>query len=331
MLDYLIPSAETISNRCAIALAGYLFHMLFCGMKQRQNMADAIKPAVWVNHFIAAYEKKLNRARRGYGDRLFRGMLVTMPLLFAAFWIGQRLGGMHAWFAHGWLLEAAVLGLIIPWRLAFDTAWRLTTYSHDMSLYECRQLLAKAVQYDTSGLDMHGVLRQSMERLAQGFADSLVGILLWYLLLGMPGATLYYMASFLMQRLGHSHAHYSAFSLPTVGVFTALSLPVMPLAALLIAVGSIFTPATHPGKAMSALGKYASHDWWWWPVTVMAGATDSQLGGKHRVGEHALEMEWMGPGSPKLIDADLRNALRIIYVASMVVCGIIGLIYIQIG
>ncbi|MBI1274906.1 hypothetical protein GC177_02910 [bacterium] len=328
---HLLPPPDVMTSRCAIALAGYLIHMIFFGMKQRQNMSDAIKPAHWMHHFVTAYEKKLNRSRRKDGDRLFRGALVTLPLLFAAFWIGQRLGGIHAWFEHGWLLEAAVLGLIIPWRNAFDTSWRLTSYSHDMSLYECRQLLAKLVPYDTSHLDMHGVIRQCMERLSQAFADNLVGILFWYLLLGMPGALLYYVASFLMLRIGHNHTHYSAFGMPVTAMFTALSIPVMPIASLMLAVASLFTPATHPGKAMQAWTEHFTRDWWWWPVAVMAGATHTQLGGKHRMGDQVLELPWLGSGSAKPIDADLRGAMRVIYVASMLMCGVIGLIYVRLS
>lgn len=113
------------------------------------------------------------------------------------------------WIA-AWALQALVLRLLPGWAAALVLglalkpllAWRMlrsevaaVEQQLAQSLHAGRERLSWLVSRDTARLDAAQVRESAIETLAENLCDSVVAPLLWFALLGLPGAALYRLAN----------------------------------------------------------------------------------------------------------------------------------------
>ena len=121
---------------------------------------------------------------------LWIGLVAIVSIVF---WAAQQLVLMLP----GWLAAALLALLLKPllaWRMLRDEVLAVEV-ALGQSLAAGRAQLARLVSRDVSALSAEEVRESAIESLAENLNDSVVAPLLWFALLGLPGAALYRFAN----------------------------------------------------------------------------------------------------------------------------------------
>ena len=116
-----------------------------------------------------------------------------VAIVSIVFWAAQQLVLMLP----GWLAAALLALLLKPllaWRMLRDEVLAVEV-ALGQSLAAGRAQLARLVSRDVSALSAEEVRESAIESLAENLNDSVVAPLLWFALLGLPGAALYRFAN----------------------------------------------------------------------------------------------------------------------------------------
>ena len=117
------------------------------------------------------------------------GAAVTTSLAWGVQW---ALGQLPVWLAVP--LLALCLKPLFAWRMLRDLVAQVEA-ALGQGLQAGRDQLAHLVSRDVQRLDEAGVRESAIETLAENLSDSVVAPLLWFALLGLPGAALYRFAN----------------------------------------------------------------------------------------------------------------------------------------
>ena len=135
----------------------------------------------------------------------------------AAAWLaGAGLFAGAAWGLQAWLLTqpawlatlalALCLKTLFAWTMLRDLVAQVET-ALGQGLQAGREQLAHLVSRDVQRLDEAGVRESAIETLAENLSDSVVAPLLWFALLGLPGAALYRFANTADAMWGYPGVH----------------------------------------------------------------------------------------------------------------------------
>lgn len=149
-------------------------------------------PVVWMGSYLGWFKKRLPRSP-------FAGFACGA----AAWLLGAGIVGSIAWIAQiglsrlgGW---GALLGGVCLWplfsiRMLHAEALAVERALAD-SLQAGRTRLSRLVSRDTSRLEPVEVREAALETLSENLTDSVVAPLLWFAVLGLPGAAIYRFAN----------------------------------------------------------------------------------------------------------------------------------------
>lgn len=129
------------------------------------------------------------------------GAVVTTSL---AWGVQGVLGQLPVWLAVP--LLALCLKPLFAWRMLRDLVAQVEA-ALGQGLQSGREQLAHLVSRDVQQLDEAGVRESAIETLAENLSDSLVAPLLWFALLGLPGAALYRFANTADAMWGYPGVH----------------------------------------------------------------------------------------------------------------------------
>ena len=129
------------------------------------------------------------------------GAAVTTSL---AWGVQGALGRLPVWLAVP--LLALCLKPLFAWRMLRDLVAQVEA-ALGQGLQSGREQLAHLVSRDVQQLDEAGVRESAIETLAENLSDSVVAPLLWFALLGLPGAALYRFANTADAMWGYPGAH----------------------------------------------------------------------------------------------------------------------------
>ena len=129
------------------------------------------------------------------------GAAVTTSL---AWGVQGALGQLPVWLAVP--LLALCLKPLFAWRMLRDLVAQVEA-ALGQGLQAGRDQLAHLVSRDVQRLDEAGVRESAIETLAENLSDSVVAPLLWFALLGLPGAALYRFANTADAMWGYPGAH----------------------------------------------------------------------------------------------------------------------------
>ena len=129
------------------------------------------------------------------------GAAVTTSL---AWGVQGVLGQLPVWLAAP--LLALCLKPLFAWRMLRDLVAQVEA-ALGQGLQSGREQLAHLVSRDVQQLDEAGVRESAIETLAENLSDSLVAPLLWFALLGLPGAALYRFANTADAMWGYPGVH----------------------------------------------------------------------------------------------------------------------------
>ncbi len=129
------------------------------------------------------------------------GAVVTTSL---AWGVQGALGQLPVWLAVP--LLALCLKPLFAWTMLRDLVAQVEA-ALGQGLQAGREQLAHLVSRDVQQLDDAGVRESAIETLAENLSDSVVAPLLWFALLGLPGAALYRFANTADAMWGYPGAH----------------------------------------------------------------------------------------------------------------------------
>ena len=129
------------------------------------------------------------------------GAAVTTSL---AWGVQGALGQLPVWLAVP--LLALCLKPLFAWRMLRDLVAQVEA-ALGQGLQAGREQLAHLVSRDVQQLDDAGVRESAIETLAENLSDSVVAPLLWFALLGLPGAALYRFANTADAMWGYPGVH----------------------------------------------------------------------------------------------------------------------------
>ena len=129
------------------------------------------------------------------------GAAVTTSL---AWGVQGALGQLPVWLAVP--LLALCLKPLFAWRMLRDLVAQVEA-ALGQGLQAGREQLAHLVSRDVQRLDEAGVRESAIETLAENLSDSVVAPLLWFALLGLPGAALYRFANTADAMWGYPGVH----------------------------------------------------------------------------------------------------------------------------
>lgn len=275
-------------------------------------------PVVLLGALIAWLERRLNRHEHAERARIGRGALTVLIVVAAA----SLAGGVVAWLADalpfGWLLELALVAVLIAQRDLFDHVRAVGAALEAGGLEAGRAAVGHIVGRDPASLDRHGVVRAAVESLAENFSDGVIAPLAWYLVLGPIGICAYKAINTLDSMIGHRSERFRAFGLVAARLDDAANLIPARLGAVMLALAAAFVPRGKPFAALATMwrdaAKHRSPNAGW-PEAALAGALDLALAGPRRYHGVLVPDPWIGAGRARAEPADLKRALALFALA----------------
>ncbi len=278
-------------------------------------------PLALVRQTAGALERRLNRERRGPKTRFVRGVLVMLFLAAVGWAVGQAAVDAIRDAGAGRGAEAAVLLFLAaqhrPFALARRVAASLRKDDRPAAAAALGQLAGCPVATD----DPHAMARGAIEALATALAAGVVGLSLWYLAFGLPGACLYRIVHEAARRIGGTTPRGAAFGMATARLDALLGLVPGPVAGLALAVAALFVSGANPARALATMGRdfaKLAAPACGWTAGAVAGALGLALGGPRPGGAGG---PWIGDGRARAGAADVRGATYLFAVAALIHAG----------
>jgi len=137
------------------------------------------------------FGRRLNKSRRGPRALVVRGAIVTLFLCATAMLAGWGLALWSATFRSGWVVDLALVMLLVSQRGSYSDASRTVRALTKGGLADARIRASVFHRGNVDLLDDHGICRAITEHLAGQLGRWLLAPVIWYLLLGLPGLLLY--------------------------------------------------------------------------------------------------------------------------------------------
>ena len=173
-----------LRRRACVVLAALLFDAVLGDPPSRFH------PVAWMGAWNSFF---LGRAPQGSDAASFLyGGGTTAAGAALAWLVGRWLGRQLRARRCGWLVEAAVLSLVLAWRGLMCAGGAVAEALEDGDLRAARRQLGRhLVSRDVTQLDERLVAAATIESLAENSSDSVVAPLLWYGLGGLPAGLVY--------------------------------------------------------------------------------------------------------------------------------------------
>jgi adenosylcobinamide-phosphate synthase len=186
-------------------------------------------------------------------------------------WIAVRIFGQL-----GWIVEILLGAWMLAGRSLRDSVCPVLTALLAGNLANAKQKVSLVVGRDTDDLDEDGVIRASLETLAEGLCDGVVSPLFWFAVGGLPALWAFKAVSTLDSMVGHHESPWTHFGWASAKLDDLMNLLPARIAAVLIACAapsfSAIRSAWHDGC------KTASPNTGWVEASF-AGALGISLGG----------------------------------------------------
>lgn len=275
-------------------------------------------PVVWIGRLIRAGETLLREQIR---DEYWGGLLLVLLVLgttgLSALLALTLAGAVTVWLPlllGLWLASSclALRGLHLESKPVIEALQR-------GELDAARQALAMIVGRDTAQLDEAGILRATVETLAENASDGVIAPL-FYLCLGGPVAGVLYKAvNTLDSMIGYKNQRYLHFGRVAAKLDDLLNWIPARLTAALLVVAAWLNGLDGPGawRMMRRDAKRHLSPNAGWPEAAAAGALGLQLGGgAFYFGEYVEKATFGEPLRPIAI-ADYRRMLQLLYTSSL--------------
>ena len=272
-------------------------------------------------------ERRLNRSRRGPRALVVRGAIVTAVLCIAGGLIGGSLEAWAATFPAGWVLDLAVVSLVVSQRGGYGEASRTVRALTRDGVAAAREQVARYHKGQPSALDAHGISRALSEHLAAEFGRWLVAPVFWYLIFGLPALLIYVAIVVAAERFGGDEAARAGFGWTAVRLEKFAGWIPGRIAGMLVVLACFLAPTARPIRAFRIMWRKAAalpSASFGWPAAAFAGALSVELGGANSA--EGRPMPWFGDGTARMTARDAHRALLLFGYACVVHASILAVL-----
>lgn len=283
-------------------------------------------PVVWIGRLIERLEALWTAA---LGRSRLAGVLLTCSTLLAA---GGAAWGLLALAGavHPWLRAAA--GLWLAWtclalRSLHAESQAVVRHLEEGELEEARRALSRIVGRDTAALDEAGILRATIETVAENTSDGVVAPL-FYLCLGGPVlAVLFKAASTLDSMVGYQNERYREVGWASARLDDLLNLIPARLTGFLMVAAAACLRLNAWGalQVLRRDGRKPKSPNAGLPEAAVAGALGIRLGGPAVYAGRSMVKPTLGDDDRPVTPDAYRGTVRLMYLASLFTLGL-GLI-----
>ena len=269
----------------------------------------------------AFLDARLNRAKRGAGERIMRGLLAVLAVLALSALAGWAVANFIGALPFGWIAELVLVTLLVAQRgMVSHTVRVIRALKHD-GVAGGRKAVAEIVGRETAELDEPGVARAAIESCAESYSDGIIAPIFWYLLLGLPGLMAYKAVNTMDSMIGHMTPQYRAFGMTAARLDDVLNLIPARLAGLFLVFAALFVPTANPPGALRVMlrdARFHRSVNAGWPEGAMAGALGLALAGPRHYSGGTVNDPWIGDGSAKATPKDINRGLYLYVVACLI-------------
>jgi adenosylcobinamide-phosphate synthase len=319
------PDEARLGDALSLLLIAVLADAVLAGLPGLRDVLRA--PAFAVRGLAGWCDARLNRPHRSEAARRIRGILVILVIAGAAwaagFAVERLVRAEGAWPG----LEAVVLLFLLWHRAAFDLARAVAARLRAGDESGARAALARLSPSDAAAPDAYSVARAAIEAEARGFGAGVVGVTLWYVAFGLPGAVLFRAVHEASLRIGQGAAPGAAFGAAAFRLDSLLGLIPAPVAGTLLALAAIFVPRANPLRGFRVMIRdFAKHGspLSGWTFAAVAGALGLALAGPRRGAPDEVPPGWIGDGRARAEPADVGRASYLFAVAGLIHIGLLA-------
>jgi adenosylcobinamide-phosphate synthase len=255
-------------------------------------------PLVMFGRLAGWIETRLHRDRRRIG--VMAWMIAVLPLVALAWLMVAMLHAAAPWLA--FVFEVLVLYFTIGLRSLGEHAMPVARALERGDILGARSAVGRMVSRDTDALDESQVAAAATESVLENGNDAVFGALLWFAVLGVPGAVLYRLANTLDAMWGYRTPRYERFGWAAARIDDVLNVIPARLTALSYALLGDATRAWHCWRTQASLWDSPNAG----PVMAAgAGALRVRLGG-------AAPYDGVWEPRPELGDGDEPDADAIV-------------------
>jgi adenosylcobinamide-phosphate synthase len=274
-------------------------------------------PVRWLGRLIAAGEEPLRRrlASPRLAGAVLAGACVLAAAGSAALLVWLATAG-HPWL--GWLTSVLLLYWAMAVRDLADHAWAVYRPLLQGDLPGARAALSYIVGRETAALDQAGIIRATVETIAENMVDGIISPLFYAALGGAPLAWAFKAVSTLDSMVGYKTPRYREFGWAGAKLDDLAN----------------WLPARLSGLFFTLAARLLGLDWrrTWrifvrdgrrhaspnagWPEAAMSGALGLRLGGPNVYHGTLMEKPWIGDPLREPELADIARAIRLLYAVS---------------
>jgi len=310
-------------ERFPVAMAAWLLAGIV-GMVTGPMHGNA-NPFLWLvfDKTLGKIGGRLDKRERAGPDLLFRGFILTMMGVMAAFGIGlfaTELALMKGFYG---MTEIVLLSLTLTSGTVWFSLLQLYFAMRDKKVSKgAYYTIAHSTRTDLSGSDDYGITRMGMGLAARSFDKGLVAPVFWFLLVGLPGAFLYAGLAALAWRFGKD-GFTKGFGKTALALEKLMGFAPHILSGILMALAGLFTPTGGMTRALigQMFGKEKSaYEEGGLPLTAMAYSLNVSLGGPSvDLDGSGIKRSWTGAkgATARLEKGHLRRAIYISIMAHL--------------
>ena len=274
-------------------------------------------PVRWLGRLIAAGEEPLRR--RLASPRLAGTVLAGGCVLAAAgsaallIWLA---GAGHPWL--GWLMSVLLIYWAIAVRDLVNHAWAVYRPLQQGDLPAARQALAYIVGRETASLDEAGIIRATVETIAENTVDGIISPLFYAALGGAPLAWAFKAVSTLDSMVGYKTPRYREFGWAGAKLDDLANWLPARLSGLFFVLGAKLTglDGRRAWQIFCRDGRRHASPNAGWPEAAMSGALGLRLGGANVYHGTVVEKPWIGDPLREPEIADIPRAVRLLLAVS---------------
>ena len=289
-------------------------------------------PVTWIGRLISCLDQALNRATDSDRTRRLCGVAALIVIVAAPAGIAHAAERILLLHELGFFAVVLLGTTLLAQKSLADHVEAVAKALDKGGLQAGREAVSRIVGRDPDQLDRAAVSRAAIESLAENFSDGVVAPAFWMAVGGLAGGAAYKAVNTADSMIGHRTPRHEAFGWAAARFDDLVNLPASRLTALLIVAAAAILPGMDARAAWRAVwrdaGKHRSPNAGW-PEAAMAGSLGIALAGPRSYNGVMGDYAYMGHGRRDVTAADIRRALRLFWMADvllMVGLGVVGFV-----
>ncbi len=271
-----------------------------------------IHPINRLERLIDWFDLKLNRDNRSPLDRVIRGCLTTISILFFSAIFGFGVVWLSKNLPLAWAFEIVLLLILLDQSDTYKKVFKIKIALSNHGMEIARQSVVGLTIESVNKMDSFSIARTAIEVLATSLVKRLLAPVFYYVLFGFIGLAIYHAITTLNTKIGHKTNHYQDFGTTASRINTiVLFIPGL-LGGCLIVLASLFVPSASPIKCFKSILKYSnkfSNYHLGIALSAFAGALNLALAGPKNFYNKRKNAPWIGAGTAKATHQDINRGL----------------------